>query len=114
MISCTLFSLFFSRFNQLKATGLTVCVPDSLLGFADSCGSSESIMGFVDSPRPHSPCVTASIEISTHANDNITTSAAGKTIHNLQNLNSNKDTTIIMRFRKRITYSNVSSKTLPT
>lgn len=38
MIPCTLF-----RFNQLKATGLTVWVPDSLLGFVDSCGSSESL-----------------------------------------------------------------------
>lgn len=41
LISCTLF--LFSRFNQLKATGLTVCMPDSLLGFVDSCGSSESL-----------------------------------------------------------------------
>lgn len=36
-----LFSFF--RFNQLRATGLTVIMPDSLLGFVDSCGSSESL-----------------------------------------------------------------------
>lgn len=41
LFSCSL--LLFSRFNQLKATGLTVCMPDSLLGFVDSCGSSESL-----------------------------------------------------------------------
>ena len=41
LFSSTLF--LFSRFNQLKATGLTVCMPDSLQGFVDSCGSSESM-----------------------------------------------------------------------
>lgn len=38
-----LYSFLFSRFNQLKATGLTVNMPDSLLGFVDSCGSSGSL-----------------------------------------------------------------------
>lgn len=56
--------LFFSISTNSEQQVLTFWMPDSLLGFVDSCGSSQPL-GSSDSPQSQSHCVTALTEIST-------------------------------------------------
>lgn len=56
----------FTLFSMVQPTKSNCCMPDTLSGFVDSCGSAD-LLGSEDSPPPQTPCATTFKEISLNA-----------------------------------------------